>query len=87
MLFPTPWTGANSSEWFITVLLNLFDVAAHIRTYQQVAQRNEATEAWKALGRVLTYVTRGHRTCLGFVEPTIAIQGWKWEHALDGMRQ
>ena len=38
------------------------------RTYQQV-------EAWKALRRVLTYVTRGHRTCLGFVEPTIAIQG------------
>jgi len=39
------------------------------------SQKNEATEAWKALRRVLTYVTRGHRTCLGFVEPTVAIQG------------
>jgi len=58
-----------------SVLLNLFDVAAHFRTYQQVAHNNEATEAWKALRRVLTYVTRGQRTCLGFVEPTIAIQG------------
>jgi len=40
------------------------------------SHKNEATEAWKALRlRVLTYVTRGHRSCLGFVEPTIAIQG------------
>jgi len=58
-----------------TVLLNVFDVAAHFRTYQQVAQKNEATEAWKALRRVLTYVTYGHLTCLGFVEPTISTQG------------
>ena len=37
--------------------------------------KNEATEVWKALRRVLTYVAHGHRTCLGFVEPTIAFQG------------
>jgi len=54
--------------------------------------KNEATEAWKVLRRVLTHVTRGPRTCLGFVEPTIAksiygTQNSKWEHSLDGMRQ
>ena len=39
--------------------------------------KNEAAEAWEALRRILTYVTRGDRTCLGFVEPTatVAIQG------------
>jgi len=46
-----------------------------MRTCQQVAQKYEAAEAWKAIRRVLTDVTRGHRACLAFVEPTIAIQG------------
>jgi len=40
-----------------------------------MAMKQSIIYPWKALRRVLTYVARGHRTCLGFVEPTIAIQG------------
>ena len=36
---------------------------------QQFAPKNEATEAWKVLRCVLTYVARGHRTCLGLWNP------------------
>ena len=31
------------------------------RTFYHVTHKNEATEAWKALQRALTWVSRGHR--------------------------
>jgi len=45
------------------------------RTYLQVTEKNEATEAWKALRRVLRKVSRGHRIWLGFDKPTEGFQG------------